>query len=248
MVVANSEISHIHLPEVDSTNAWLRNNLTQQRHGFVVSTDYQTSGKGQAANKWESERAANLLFSLLLEPTKIPIEQQFLLSQLISISIVNTLREELDMPVTIKWPNDIYIDGKKTGGILLENTFRGSDIHASVAGLGINLNQDHFDELQSTATSLKIASGKQMNVRECAAELFTCLTHRYAQLRKGDFEILDHEYHSKLYRLNMKTQFKSNNQIFSGTIKGVNEQGLLMIDNGSEILNFEIKEVSFLNP
>ncbi|MCO5289667.1 MAG: biotin--[acetyl-CoA-carboxylase] ligase [Bacteroidetes bacterium] len=244
-----SDAQWFFLNETDSTNNVIQQKLAQGHlpEGSVVVADYQSQGKGQRGSVWQSKPGENLLFSMVLYPTFLKPDSLFRLSKALALAAADFASNHCN-GVQIKWPNDIYIDGKKTGGILLENTFRGSDIHASVAGLGINLNQDHFDELQSTATSLKIASGKQMDVRECAAELFTCLTHRYAQLRKGDFEILDHEYHSKLYRLNMKTQFKSNNQIFSGTIKGVNEQGLLMIDNGSEILNFEIKEVSFLNP
>lgn len=244
-----SDAQWFFLNETDSTNNVIQQKLAQGHlpEGSVAVADYQSQGKGQRGSVWLSKPGENLLFSMALYPDFLKPDNIFWLSKAMALAAADFASNHCN-GVQIKWPNDIFIDGKKTGGILLENTFRGSGIYASVAGIGINLNQDHFDELQSTATSLKMVSGKQMDVRECAAELSACIAHRYAQLRKGDFEILDRDYHSKLYRLNIQSKFQSGNHIFNGTIKGVNEQGLLMIDNGSEILNFEIKEVSFLNP
>lgn len=247
MVVANSEINHIHLLEVDSTNAWLRNNLTQQRHGFVVSTDYQTSGKGQAANKWESKRGANLLFSLLLEPTKIPVEQQFVLSQLISISIVNTLREELDMPVTIKWPNDIYVGDQKLCGILIENTIMDGQLAKAIVGVGLNVNQQTFTSDAPNPVSMYQLRGKTFDREALLNKLITNILVDYERFDLNQSSQLQATYYELLYRNRGYHRFKTAEEEFEAEIDSVLPTGLIRLrTKKGECKLFAFKEVQFV--
>jgi BirA family biotin operon repressor/biotin-[acetyl-CoA-carboxylase] ligase len=136
----------IHLPEIDSTNSYLLQQLASGADypdGTVVFTTCQTHGRGQVNNSWESEPGQNLAFSLLLKPEFLPITMNFALSELTALAIAETL-DELVEGFSIKWPNDIYHDDRKAVGILIENRLSGHSITHSVIGVGINLNQREF--------------------------------------------------------------------------------------------------------
>ena len=117
----------IHIDETDSTNHWLKSS-----EGTVcVVAEYQTAGKGCGANSWESERGKNLTFSVLIHPTEIHASRQFLISEIVSVALYETLETYLKPLVpqeslSIKWPNDIYYGDKKLCGILIENRLQGS--------------------------------------------------------------------------------------------------------------------------
>lgn len=236
------------LDKADSTNNIIQKKLAEGNlpEGSVVVAGYQSSGKGQRGSSWHSNPGENLLFSTVLYPTFLKPEKLFWLSKVIALAASDFVASHA-AGTKIKWPNDIYIGNKKTGGILIENTLRGSDLHAAVVGTGINLNQEVFDIPHAKATSLKIASGEMYDVPLCARELLGCIEQRYDQLKKGSFEMLENDYHNRLYLLNTPAEFQSKNGIFKGKIKGVNEQGLLMVERGKTLLTFDIKEIVFLN-
>ncbi len=247
MVIADSEIDHIHLPEVDSTNVWLRNNLAHYRHGFVISTDYQTCGKGQVNTHWESERGANLLFTLLLEPCKIPVEQQFLLSQLISISIVNTLRQELDMPVTIKWPNDIYVGDKKMSGILIENTIMDGKLSKAIVGIGLNVNQQTFTSDAPNPVSMYQLRGKTFDCDSLLQKLITNILVDYERFDLNQSIHLQATYYELLYRNRGYHRFKTAESEFEAEIDSVLPTGLIRLrTKKGEYKLFAFKEVQFV--
>lgn len=139
------------VPSCPSTSSLLRSMIeeadalgTPVPHGFVLSAFAQTAGRGQRGNSWEAEPGANLTFSILLRPDNLPALNQFSLSMAISLAIVDFLRELIPPQlgkVSIKWPNDIYVDNRKICGILIENSLKDSFIAHSIAGIGININQ-----------------------------------------------------------------------------------------------------------
>ena len=104
----------IRLVETDSTNNYLREQSAKARlpEGSLVIADFQTAGKGQVGNSWESEAGKNLMFSILLYPDFLPANRQFLISQIASLSVKETLEKYTDS-VTVKWPNDIYWKDRK---------------------------------------------------------------------------------------------------------------------------------------
>lgn len=146
------------LMETDSTNRHLTQLCDEQGidipEFMTVITERQTAGKGQRGNSWESEDGKNITFSFVLYPTFIEARQQFILSQLISLSI----KEELDEwaeGFSIKWPNDIYWNEKKICGILIENDLSGHHIGRSISGIGVNINQEVFRSDAPNPVSLK---------------------------------------------------------------------------------------------
>ena len=129
-----------HLAETDSTNTYLQQ-LDADRHlpeGYIVYTDAQRAGRGQRGNSWESQPGKNLTFSLLLRPEHIPANQQFLLSQAVSLAVTDVLNRYAS-GFSIKWPNDIYWEDKKIAGILIENVLSGSTFARSIVGIGLNI-------------------------------------------------------------------------------------------------------------
>lgn len=139
----------IHLPQISSTNTWLKENCASLPHGSVALTDNQTAGRGQRGNTWEAEPGKNLTFSILLRPRALHPSRQFLISEIVSLAVVDTLRRYLAPAVPphrikVKWPNDIYVDDRKIAGILIEHSISSSEILHSIAGIGLNVNQTHF--------------------------------------------------------------------------------------------------------
>ena len=117
----------ISLNEVDSTNEFLKSyllNHANEPEGLVISAKSQYAGKGQRGNQWTSNSNENLTFSVLLQPG-IDVSDQFVLTKIISLSIVDFFYYK-GINAKIKWPNDIYVDDKKIGGILIENTVKQS--------------------------------------------------------------------------------------------------------------------------
>lgn len=147
----------IHLPSVTSTSTYLQDLLHTQpdlEEWTIVCSDFQTAGRGQKGNSWESADGQNLLFSILLRPTFLPAQSQFLLSETISLSIAEVLNQWHE-GFCIKWPNDIYHDDRKVAGILIETSIMGKQITQCTIGIGININQTDFESEAPNPVSLR---------------------------------------------------------------------------------------------
>ena len=109
----------VHVAETASTNSLIRDLMAMEKlaEGSVAMADFQTAGRGQVGNKWESERGRNLTFSVIVYPEHLPANRQFLISQISALSVKETLDYYVD-EVTVKWPNDIYWRDKKICGML----------------------------------------------------------------------------------------------------------------------------------
>lgn len=233
------------MPECHSTNTTAME-LCQQTNapeGTLVITSNQTSGRGQRGNTWESAPNMNLTFSLVWKPTFLAAREQFYLNIVTSLSIRDFLAECSHVPVHIKWPNDILANELKICGILIENQLSGDKITNVVAGIGVNINQQHFES--ATATSLSLITSRQYDLQTMLEALLTHLETRYLQLRQNKREELQAEYLKHLYRINQEYSFLSQERIFKGKIMGIDDHGRLRIatEEGEKV--FGIKEVSF---
>lgn len=158
MEVSCNDYNVLWLAEVDSTNNYLKEWLRQEplEEGTTVVADYQVRGRGQRGNGWSSEKGKNLLFSLLLYPKRIKVNEQFILSRIASLAVKRVLDRFTD-DIRIKWPNDIYWKEKKIAGMLIENDLLRGEITRSVVGIGINVNQQRFpDELPNPVSLWQI--------------------------------------------------------------------------------------------
>jgi BirA family biotin operon repressor/biotin-[acetyl-CoA-carboxylase] ligase len=234
---------------LQSTNSSASLSLKEKElpEGTVIFTDFQTAGKGQQGKRWESEKGKNLLFSVILYPLSVSPDNQFLISMIISLGICDFLRE-LVPEVKIKWPNDIYVNNDKIAGILIENSIIGDTIESSIAGIGININQEKFSPGIPNPVSLKIITGKDMDTGTALENLLNYLDNRYKQLLYGDRGLIRDEYASMLYQAGEWHTYRSEGIIFKGRIQGITDSGSLKIEKeDSSVSEFAFKEVDYIH-
>lgn len=241
----------IHLTSTSSTNEYLYDLISRDdslTEGLVVWSDFQTSGKGQLSNVWESEEGMNLTFSMLFFPSFLPIQSQFLLSQFVSLGIVDYLSNEVGMKdVTVKWPNDIYWKNKKIAGVLIENLLMGNSISHTIVGVGLNVNQKKFLSDAPNPVSMATATKRHFNLDDELQKLVSAIKFRYLQLIKGDFSSLRAQYFNALYRADNFYYYQDENGSFAAKIDSVGDDGILslrLVDG--EIRKYAFKEVSFI--
>ncbi|MBQ8760865.1 MAG: biotin--[Bacteroidales bacterium] len=163
-----------HFKNINSTNSYLQNLLDNGEDVIdnVVVADFQTSGKGQGKNIWQSEEGKNLLFSIALDMSFLKAEDQFLLTQIVSVSMVEVLKKYLpEESLFIKWPHDIYFNDKKIAGILIKNEIKGMMMGTSIIGIGLNVNQTSFDENLPNPISMKMITGKDYDLEILLKEI-----------------------------------------------------------------------------
>jgi BirA family transcriptional regulator, biotin operon repressor / biotin---[acetyl-CoA-carboxylase] ligase len=239
---------YIYFKELTSTNSQASLKLKEglAAHGCVIYTDYQTSGRGRAGNKWESERGKNLLISIILNPKFIPPENQFYISMAISLGICDFADCHL-LESKIKWPNDIYVYDDKIAGILIENSILGGNIESTIAGIGININQIAFPSSVPNPVSLSMLTGREYDRKVCLEELLACLDRRYETLKSGKLKQIKREYLSRLYWLDEWHFYRSGGKQFRGIIKGISVSGRLIIENeDASPAEFDFKEVEYI--
>lgn len=239
----------IHLvDEIDSTNNYMKSLLLKQKvkEGTIVSADFQTGGRGQRGNGWMSENGTNLLFSIVLYPDTVKANEQFLISQVVSLAVADFLRKYTD-GITIKWPNDIYWREKKICGILIENAIEGDQIKESVCGIGINLNQESFDSSLPNPVSLKQITGEYYKQSIMLGEVRELLFSYYEQLRRGEIQIIAENYRDSLFRKTGYHLFNDNTNDFIARIKNVAPDGTLILETESgDERRFAFKEVRYV--
>ena len=180
------------LHETESTNSFLHEQLMSEKlpEGSVVTADYQTKGRGQRGSSWQSEAGKNLLMSIVVYPDFLKASEAFVLSKCIALATCDLLADYSNQ-VRIKWPNDILIEGKKVAGILIENILRGADIYATIAGIGINFNQQVFEVGLNSATSVFINSGVKADTQINAVKLHENIEVYYQMLQQKKIEEID---------------------------------------------------------
>ena len=179
----NEQPRIIRLEETTSTNNYLRGLVGKEPlpEGSIVVTEYQTAGRGQVGNTWESEPGKNLMFSIILYPDFLPANRQFLISQIAALSVKETLDAYVD-GITVKWPNDIYWRDKKICGMLIENDLTGHSLYCSVIGIGININQREFLSDALNPVSLVQITGREYDREEILNSFLKRLYDRYLGL------------------------------------------------------------------
>jgi len=233
------------LDTIDSTNSEALRRLPELEGGTVLAAREQTAGRGQRGNTWFTEPGRNLTFSIVLKQLPLQAAESVRLNFLTSVAVASFL-ESHGVKAAIKWPNDIYVDGRKICGMLIENTLGpGGRLMASVIGIGINVNQTGFPQL-ANATSLALVSGK---VYDLEAEL-----QAFLALFEGLFEQLDSEelmaaYSTRLFRKGVPSRYHDllTDQEYQGVIEGVEPDGRLHIRNldGGDYY-YRFKEVSYI--
>lgn len=238
----------IHISETNSTNNYLKELLQTQNvdEGTVVWADFQSAGKGQRGNGWESEAGKNILFSIVLFPSFIKAGEQFILSQIVSLAVANCLQEYTE-GISIKWPNDIYWNEKKICGILLENTILEDNIGHSVAGIGININQENFRSDAPNPVSLKQITNRDYNLEEILKTVVDNINVYYQQINIGKTDSLIKQYKESLFRKDGYHLYNDGLSNFLARIQDVDSSGILILKTKEgEERHFAFKEVKYI--
>jgi BirA family biotin operon repressor/biotin-[acetyl-CoA-carboxylase] ligase len=239
----------INLHETSSTLTYL-NELSKERtlpEGYTVYADYQSEGRGQRGNSWESAKGKNLMFSTILYPKGLKANQQFIISQIVSLAIRDVLSGEAGY-ITIKWPNDIYWRDKKITGILIENEIMDEKVSRSLLGIGINLNQENFVSDAPNPVSLKQITGRTYDIENMLMKILHRIEYYYISWQSENAtDLINSIYQKALYRRGEQHAFEDKEGIFLATIQGVEKSGLLVLrtDNG-RIKRYAFKEVKFI--
>lgn len=238
----------IHLNETSSTNSYLQTLCSQQpvEELTTVITDFQTAGRGQRGNTWESQIGKNLLFSFVLFPKFLEARRQFLISQIISLAI----KDELDIyttDISIKWPNDIYWKERKICGMLIENDLMGKLINQSIAGIGININQEAFFSQAPNPVSLLQITQKEYDIFTILKNIMIRIQDYYTLLQQNQVELIANRYKESLFRKNGLYLYRDVNGIFLARIVQVEPEGRLILeDEGLKKRDYMFKEVEYI--
>ena len=236
------------LESVESTNnyamALIQNKVAISGNGVFAYE--QTRGKGQRGKEWKANAGKNITLSIIIEMQWLTVSHQFRLSVAAALGCYDFVSKYINEKVCIKWPNDIFINDSKAGGILIENVVRGTLWQWAVMGFGINVNQTNLDEIDKPATSFKKITGKDYDLPELLNKLHECTLKRVEQLHAGFFQKMLEEYNQHLYARDKKVKFKKENIIFEATIKNVSESGQLVTQDIFE-KKFDFGEVEMIN-
>ena len=233
---------------LDSTNTFSQELVSKSNptEGTVVLTHFQSAGKGQYGRVWESKARENLTLSIILLPKFLQIKDQFYLNVISSLAIADVLEYYVKDNVKIKWPNDVYVGANKICGILIQNNIQGQYILNSVVGIGVNINQKHFDPNIPNPTSLINEVGEIQDLTTFRNLLFGVFEKYYLELKSDNQKSLLSEYKERLYRKGLFSKFKIDDRTIEGVIHSINEAVQLVIKIDNELESFSKTEIQYL--
>lgn len=244
MTAIEKKIHWIELDTIESTNNYamelIRDN--KAKNGMAIFAVRQTAGKGQRGKAWQDEAGESLSCSLIIEPAMYGLKNHFHLIALTASAIRKVVEATVRIPVHIKWPNDIYVGDQKAGGILIESVTRGKNWKHAVIGFGINVNQRFFDETLPNPVSLRQLTGKSYDIKRLAEDCMNIILNELSH--RSHNEVIS-QYTKNLYKINQIISLNTSSGIITDTLKGVTEEGSLIIGDDTRQL-FEQGEVQWM--
>ena len=234
--------------KIDSTNQYAKK-LGEEGapDGTIVIADEQTKGKGRSGRHWVTPPGSAIAFTILLRP-KLPPASISMVTLVKGLAVCNAIRELYHLPVGIKWPNDVVIDGRKICGILTEMSAEVDGVHYIVIGTGINTNVDSFpDEIKDVATSLKIQLGHPVDRAEVLVRVIEFFEEYYEKFEEdGDLRRLQDTYNEELLNMNEGVRVLDPKGEYTGVALGIDPEGQLLVkrDDTGEIVKVWSGEVS----
>lgn len=239
--------NRIRLDGVDSTNNYAAEMLRQvgTPEGTLITANYQSAGRGQRSNVWQSEAGKNILCTYILKPTWLGIERQFSLNKAVALAVQRTIQTFCaPNSVWIKWPNDVLVNNSKVAGILIENTLSGGQIVSSLAGIGMNVNQLHMSVEGRNVCSIADVLKQAVSLEAVQDELSSQLEAVYFRLRNGNDKAINHEFAEVLYKRGERCVFETKEGLRNYTVCDVSEQGQLVVEDlEGNVVQFQHGEV-----
>lgn len=232
--------------EIFSTNDYATHIIHEKQppEFTVIVAHNQTKGRGQLGNTWHSKQGENLTFSIIVYPQHILARKQFIISECISLALMHVISQYCPN-VSIKWPNDIYVENKKIAGILIEHTLVGQHIKSSVIGVGLNCNQTQFPDYLPNPTSLALCCNKQFSLQIILHAVLAEFERLYKQTFANNS--IHFDYNQYIYMKHKQCVFEDAHGTFVGIIRDVNQQGILTIeDEQKNMRTYAFKQVALL--
>ncbi len=263
---------------LDSTNNYAMQQIHagMAAHGDTFLALRQTAGKGQHGKVWLAEEGESILMSTILDITMINspvfpigINQQFQLSALVAVATREWFANYAGNNIFIKWPNDIYCNDRKAGGILIENVIGrkvandgwqmaendrqpssaisqppSSNWKWAVVGIGVNINQQNFPYYLLNPISLRLITGVDYDILELAKTLNSAIEKYWEKWMAGEWKTIFETYNKHLFKRGQPVRLRKGNIIMPCTIKGVSETGKLLIEE-DDAVEFTVGEVSW---
>ncbi len=239
---------HKHLEETDSTIRYMREEMPVAGHFLTfVTADYQTAGRGQGTNTWESERGKNLLCSIRVAPEALPANRQYVILQAAALAVLDTLSEYTD-GLTIKWPNDIYWRDRKISGTLTECTISHGMVTSCIIGIGVDINQERFTSDAPNPISLCSIIGRQASIMHIGTAILWRIGFFFVHhINEGRLHHIHDLYLQSLYRREGLHPFRDADGPFTASIETVEPDGhLLLRRTDGRLSRHAFKEVQFV--
>lgn len=225
--------------KLNSTNLHLKQNFNNYKNFDIILAEHQSNGYGRFKRQWLDLGGENIFMSMCLKLDGFN-ENIVGITQFTALILAKTF-EIYGIQPTIKWPNDIHVNGRKISGILAESVIKNSKLEGIVLGLGININSDEklFDSVSQKVTSLSTEVSKKINKDEFIENLVQKFEADYEKLLDNGFSIFKNEYISYLNCIDKEISVKNYDKTFTGIARNVSDNGLLILET-----NGELKEIS----
>ena len=235
----------IKLDTIESTNDFAKEIVSSDvlKDWTVIWAKEQTNGRGQRGHSWISKPNENLTFTLIATPN-IPVEKQFYISKVVSLAIFGFLNKYTEH-ASIKWANDIYVGDNKIAGILIENIIQAGKINNSIIGIGININQDDFNNSLPNPISLKQIVKKEFDLESVLNEIVNEIFIMFQSI--NNYKLIDNMYNKNLYGLGKQLKFVDNEEKeFYAKIIGTKETGQICLQKQNEISEYFFNEIKLI--
>lgn len=233
--------------QIDTTQR-IAHELAQQHapEGTLIMSEEQTEGRGQLGRNWHNPKHVNIAASIIMRPD-LPIREASKLTLMAASAFAKALNER-NIPVDIKWPNDLLINGKKIGGILTEMQTEGDRIQAVILGFGINVNSDTIPvELRHRATSLYLETGEEYHRSELLAQLLVALETEYDRFLTDGFSPIRDNWLSNAAFLNETVTVVASGTKRTGVMRGISDEGALLMERDGIIEPIYSAEIAVWN-
>ncbi len=236
-----------HFPSIDSTNKYLKKIAINNSEGVVVIADEQTSGRGRLQRNWYSPADGGLWFSILLQPTIAP-QYTPLLTATASLALFDLLKSK-NIPVEIKWPNDIMVMGKKLAGILAESKMQANEFAYVVLGIGLNIKQTVFPpEIENIAISLEQLNNENCEREYLLAEFLNFFEKYYFLLNGGEYTKLVKLWKNRLDLIGQEVKIIEAGKNINGIVENISQLGEIVIrTTDGKVQIFRAGDVSLRN-
>jgi len=221
---------------IDSTNSYLLRKIPNIKKGQICIAEYQQAGRGRRGQKWQSPFGSHLYLSMYWQLEQ-GMSEAMGLSLVIGLALSDAIQKFVTNKVELKWPNDVYVSGKKIAGILIELEGQAQGIGHCVVGVGLNVQmpKSASTEIDQPWTDLRSHHSEKVDRNKLAAEVIHCIYQRLEQHQTSGFASMIEEWHQQDLLLNKTVKIITGSRETLGIYRGVNEQGAMLLEVNNKV-------------